>query len=202
MEKQIRQISQAEQRVKLELKQLLKKENASEQPSVRILARELARTQKLKDNLQTTITQMNSISMQLSEQISMVRVSGTFESSTDITKMMNSCVSKQLPGMQVTMQSMQKEMIKAGIMEEMVSEAFEDAMEPNVDLDDVEVDAILSQLQQRPLSTATTASKLSTGPLNLPSSPSNVPSASPRQPTAAGPEDVQKSMQARLNALR
>ena len=190
--------------MKLELKQLLKKEGGAEQPSVRILAKELAKTQKLKDNLQTAIAQMNSISMQLSEQISMVRVSGTFETSTDMTKMMNSCVAKQLPGMQTNMTAMQKEMIKAGIMQEMATEAFEDAMEPNIDLDDAEIDDILSQLQtpqaaKRPVS-GTAARATSASPLNLPSSPSTVPMASPRQPEAA--QDTQSSLQARLNALR
>ena len=76
----------------------------------------------------------------------MHRAAGTLQKSGEVMKLMNSLI--RLPEAARTMQDMSKEMMKAGVIEEMVN----DAMDSALDTEDMEeeteqqVDAVLSEL--------------------------------------------------------
>jgi hypothetical protein len=130
--------------------------------------------------------------MQLNEQMAMVRVSGTFAQSTNITKLMNACMSKQLPELSKNMAALQKEMITAGLMQDMVGEAVDDALMPNEDiLAEEKIDAILAMCGAVPTE--------SVSPLQLPASPTHELKSSIHAEEA---DPIQERMQAQLNALR
>lgn len=63
------------------------------------------------------LTQAGSLqNAQLTEQLGMVRVAGTLSKSTEVMKIINDLV--RVPALMQTMQSMAKEMMKAGIIDE------------------------------------------------------------------------------------
>merc|ERR1712012_1226842 len=76
---------------------------------------------------------------------SQLRIAGCLSKSTDVMKSMQQLV--KMPEIQKTMMEMSKEMMKAGIIEEMMEDTME-SMEPE-DLDEdiqLEVDKVLSEL--------------------------------------------------------
>jgi len=67
--------------------------------------------------------QMNSISMQLTTQASLVRAAGSMKRSSDVMAAMNKLVN--VPQLQKTMIEMQREMQRAGLIDDMVNDAME-----------------------------------------------------------------------------
>jgi len=76
----------------------------------------------------------------------MVRVAGTLSKSNEVMKLVNE--SLKLPEMQRTMMEMSREMQKAGLIEEMTSEALDSAMggEDLEEETDEAVDAVLREV--------------------------------------------------------
>ena len=131
-------------------------------------------------------TQISSISMQLQTQAAMVRAAGCMKKSTEVMATMNKLV--KLPELQKTMMEMQREMERAGLIEEMVGDAMD-----SLDGDDVEeetaleVDKVVQEL---------------TGELfkdvNTVATPTSVPTVAPAEAEA---DDDLDDMKARLQAL-
>lgn len=90
-----------------ELKQLAKKNDVK---SSRILAKEIVRSNKQRDRLVSSKARLNSVQMQLQHQLSMVKVTGAFQKSTEIMKSTNALV--KLPQLNATMRQMSMEMMK------------------------------------------------------------------------------------------
>lgn len=130
LEKEMRQIDQASNKAKAEVKSLAKKGDVK---SARILARELVRTKKQKDRLAVSKARLNSIGMQLQHQMgeswslgrmsllpagidldlffaAMYKVTGSMQKSTEVMKLSNQLV--KLPQLQRTMRDMSSEMMK------------------------------------------------------------------------------------------
>ncbi|RSH89537.1 Vacuolar protein-sorting-associated protein 24 [Saitozyma podzolica] len=126
-----------------ELKSLAKKGDVK---SARILAKELVRANKQRDRLISSQARVKSVQMQLQHQLSMVKVTGAFQKSTEIMKTTNQLV--KLPQLSATMREMSMEMMKSGIMEEMMEESL-DSVNDDEELEqeaDEEVDKVLYEL--------------------------------------------------------
>lgn len=193
MDRQIRGIQREEEKVKRSLKQAAQK---NDRDTCTILAKEILRARKAVTRIHTTKAHMNSVQLQMKNQLATLRVAGSLQKSTEVMSAMQRLV--RLPEIGAVMQEMSKEMMKAGIIEEMMEDTFE-SMEDTEEMEEAaaaEVDKVLWEL---------TEGKLGEAPLP--------PDASVRDPVAstskvAVKEDEEedeedlKEMQNRLEALR
>ncbi|PLW16875.1 hypothetical protein PCANC_09364 [Puccinia coronata f. sp. avenae] len=131
MDREIRGIETAQNKVKIQLKQLAAKNDLK---NCKMLAKEIVRSNKQKDRLFTSKARLNSIRMQLQHQLATLKISGTLQKSTEIMKLSNSLM--KLPELSKTMQEMSKEMMKAGIMSEMVEDAIDTLDEDEEELEE------------------------------------------------------------------
>ncbi|KAJ3298452.1 Charged multivesicular body protein 3 [Rhizoclosmatium sp. JEL0117] len=142
LDKQIRGIETAEAKVKKDIKAAAKRNDAA---SCRLLAKEIVRSRKARDRLHTSKAQLNSLSMQLQQQLAVAKVAGSLKQSTDIMKIVNNLI--KLPEIHNTMQEMSKEMMKAGIIGEMMEDAIDTLDEEGIEEEaDKEVENILFDL--------------------------------------------------------
>ena len=113
---------------------------------VRIFARELIRVRKQNGRLQTSKAQLQSVQMQVNEAFSVRKIEGSIKASTGIMKDVNSLV--RLPELTGTMRELSSELMKAGIIEEMLDDTLMDneMLEGEADEADEEVDKVLSDI--------------------------------------------------------
>ncbi|KTW30173.1 hypothetical protein T552_00650 [Pneumocystis carinii B80] len=107
------------------------------QTSCRLLTKELIRAKKQRTRLERSKALLNSLSMQLDEQLATLKITGILEKSTIMMRDVNTLI--RLPELNATMTAISKEMMKAGIFEEIVSETLD--ME-EIDEDIVEAEEI------------------------------------------------------------
>ncbi|EFA79153.1 SNF7 family protein [Heterostelium album PN500] len=140
LDAQIRAIDLQEKKTIRMVKERVK---AGDQKSAKTLAKEIAAARKAKERIYTAKAQMNSVSMQLQQNLSMAKVAGHLAKSTEVMKMMNNLI--KLPELNKVMMAMGQEMMKAGIIEEMISDAFgsQDELEAEAEQ---EVDKILDEI--------------------------------------------------------
>ncbi|KAG7566971.1 hypothetical protein FFLO_01230 [Filobasidium floriforme] len=142
LDKEIRQLDLATTKARQSLKQLAKKNDVK---SARLLAKEVVRTNKQKNRLTMSKARLGSIQMQMQHQASMVKVTGAFQKSTEIMKVSNQLV--QLPQLSATMREMQMEMMKSGIIEEMMDDTMEALDDDELEEEaDAEVEKVLFDL--------------------------------------------------------
>ncbi|KAJ1974645.1 Vacuolar protein-sorting-associated protein 24, partial [Dimargaris verticillata] len=135
LDRQIRSIDVEEAKAKRSLKVLAKKRDET---SCKILAKELVRSHKQKARLHTSKAQLNSIGMEMERQAAMLKVVGTLTKSTEVMRMVNNLVKiQQISG---AVQEMSQEMMKAGIISEMMDDTFE--VMDDVDVDDEAEDEV------------------------------------------------------------
>ncbi|XP_076035732.1 vacuolar protein sorting 24 [Oratosquilla oratoria] len=142
LDRQIRAIQREEEKVKRSLKDAAKK---GDKDTCKILAVEVVRARKAITRIYTSKAHLNSIQCQMKAQLATLRVSGALQQSTEVMKVMQELV--KLPEISKTMQDMSREMMKAGIIEEMLEDTF-DALEPE-ELEeeaDEEVDKVLWEI--------------------------------------------------------
>lgn len=143
MDIQVRDIQREEKSAQKQIRDAAKRGDTA---SARLIARELVRSHKTMTQLYTNKAHMIAMGTQLQEQMAMVRVAGTLSKSSEVMKLVND----MMRGSQLnsTMIEMSREMMKAGIIDEMVNEAIDSA----VDIDDadeetdVEVDKVLQEI--------------------------------------------------------
>eukprot|EP00004_Rigifila_ramosa_P018502 TRINITY_DN4608_c0_g1_i2.p2 TRINITY_DN4608_c0_g1~~TRINITY_DN4608_c0_g1_i2.p2 ORF type:complete len:131 (+),score=39.21 TRINITY_DN4608_c0_g1_i2:335-727(+) len=129
---------------------------------------------------------MNSVVMQMQHNLALVKVTGAFSKSSEMMASMSKLCSLQT--ISVTMQEMSKEMMKAGVIEEMVADAMDDD-DAELDEDaDTEVEKILAGILQE-------------GKVGSSALPARTPV---RQAAAAADDDDDDlaAMQARLQQLK
>ena len=90
----------------------------------RIFAKELIRIRKQSRRLATSKAQLQSVQMQVNEAYSVRKIEGSIKSSTGIMKDVNTLI--RLPELTGTMRELSQELMKAGIIEEMVGDALPD----------------------------------------------------------------------------
>ncbi|KAJ2776890.1 Vacuolar protein-sorting-associated protein 24 [Coemansia javaensis] len=188
LDRQAASIRVEEKRVEQSIKQLAKKGQADE---CKLLAKELVRSRKQRERIATNKAQLNSITLELESQASMLKVAGTLQKSTRVMHAVNRLMS--VPQLERTLMEMSKEMAKAGVIGEMTSDMM-DAMDDE-DIEDEaeeEVDRVLAEV---------TAGLL--GAIKpVPAKPVAAPASAAAELSDAESELDLESMQARLSALR
>ena len=112
----------------------------------RLFARELIRVRKQATRLVTSKAQLNSVSMQVSEAFAVRKIEGSIRASVGIMKDVNSLV--RLPELTGTMRELSQELVKAGIIEEMVGDSLPDEIEEEDEEAESEVDKVLGEILQ------------------------------------------------------
>ena len=118
-------------------------------------ARELVRIRKQNTRLNTSRAQLQSVQMQVNEAFSVQKIQGSLKKSTGIMKDVNTMV--RLPELSATMRQLSAELVKAGIIEEMVDDAIpsdEILDEEDEEEADAEVDKVLQEVLHGKLSQA------------------------------------------------
>lgn len=191
LDRQIRSIQREEDKLKRTLKEAAKK---NDKEVCTILAKELIRSRKAINKIYTSKAHINSVQLQMKNQLATVRVAGSLAKSTEVMTAMQALV--KLPEVAASMREMSKEMMKAGIIEEMIDETME-SMEDVEEMEEEaqkEIDKVLWEI---------TAGKLG----EAPAAPLAAPAGeSSREAVAADvdedQEDDMEDMQSRLQALR
>ena len=125
----------------------------------RIFAKEMIRIRKQSSRLATSKAQLQSVQMQVNEAFSVRRIEGSMKASTGVMKDVNSLV--RLPELMGTMRELSQELVKAGIIEEMVGDSLPDdqLMEGEDDEAEAEVDKVLGEILAGKLGKAGVAEK-------------------------------------------
>lgn len=188
LDRQIRTIKTEEAKVQRSIKDAAKK---GDKDVCMILAKEIIQSRKAVNKIYSAKAHLNSVDMQMKNQLATARIAGTLEKSTEVMRGMQSLI--KVPEIQQAMMEMSKEMTKAGIIEEMLEDTFE-SLEDQDELEDAaqeEVEKILFEVTSGVLGQA--------GP---------VASGGLEQPTKGVAEadtddaDELEDMQARLESLR
>lgn len=193
MDRNIAQMKAANSKLEAEIKKCAKSNKMDE---AKILAKELVSGRKTVTRMQTACTQANCLISQLNGQIATMRMAGSIKSSTEVMKSVSTLV--RLPEFQKIMQGMSKEMMKLGIINEMIDDTMESTMSHDADdleeATQAEVNRIMAELATKELSRAPTAIENSVAPSAVPADLSQ----------SVGDEDREEiaEMQARLAALR
>ncbi|XP_077334093.1 charged multivesicular body protein 3 [Lithobates pipiens] len=189
IDRQIRDIQREQEKVKRSIKDTAKKGNRD---ACKILAKEVVQSNRAISKLYASKAHMNSVLMSMKNQLAVLKVSGSLQRSTEVMKAMQNLV--KIPEIQATMRELSKEMMKAGIIEEMLEDTFagmedEDEMEEAADL---EIDKILYEI---------TAGALGKAPSKVTDA---LPEPEPEGAAAAVSDEEEdlEAMHSRLAALR
>ncbi|KFB36136.1 hypothetical protein ZHAS_00003210 [Anopheles sinensis] len=189
LDRQIRSIQREEEKIKRSLKEAAKK---NEKEVCTILAKELIRSRKATNKIYTSKAHINSVQLQMKNQLATVRVAGSLAKSTEVMQAMQALV--KLPEVAAAMREMSKEMMKAGIIEEMIDETME-SLEDVEEMEEEaqkEIDNVLWEI---------TAGKLGEAPATPLVNPTKEEPSTSREEEENEEEDM-KEMQNRLQALR
>jgi len=123
-------IHREEEKIKRSLKEAAKK---GDKDVCKILAKEVIRARKACNKIYSSKAQLYSVSLQMKDQVAVLRVAGSLQKSTEVMQAMQSLI--KVPEVAATMREMSKEMMKAGIIEEMLDETM-DSIEDSEDMED------------------------------------------------------------------
>ncbi|KAK9457229.1 Snf7-domain-containing protein [Dipodascopsis uninucleata] len=144
LDRQLLSLSGVENKTKTMIKAAARRGDAS---SARILAKELYNVRRQRTRLYKSKAQLESVGMQVRETFAVRKIQGTMKSSTGVMREVNSLV--RLPELTGTMRELSQELMKAGIVDEMVSDTLDTLDDVNEEEEadaDAEVDAILSEI--------------------------------------------------------
>ncbi|TDZ23147.1 Vacuolar protein-sorting-associated protein 24 [Colletotrichum sidae] len=115
------------------------------QKEARDFARELIRARKTSSRLITSKAQLNSVQMQVNEAFAVRKIEGSIRASVGVMKDVNRLI--RLPELAGTMQELSVELMKAGIIEEMVGESLPEDVEGLEEEEaEGEVDKVLGEI--------------------------------------------------------
>jgi charged multivesicular body protein 3 len=142
IEREVHRIEREESKMLADIKKAAAKHD---QKSLKILCKSMLQSKKTKERMYSTQAQINSTVMQLKEQAATMKVVGTMAHSTQLMKSMSALMNvKQIS---LVARSMAKEMEKAGMIGEIVEDAFESLDDDDVEeLADAEVDKIVAEV--------------------------------------------------------
>jgi charged multivesicular body protein 3 len=189
LDAQIRKIQAAERKVTLSAKQAAKKDDTV---AVRMLAREIIGSRKAVKRLYTAKAQMNSVSMQLQQQQSQLKLTGAMQKSAQIMAQMNQLT--HVNEVQQVMQGLSREMTKAGLLEEMMNDTIDSALED--DVDEGELDEEVGKVVEEMMHAKMSGAHVGAGKL-----PQRQQVAAEEEPAAEDDEEADELM-AKFNALR
>jgi charged multivesicular body protein 3 len=156
----------------------------------RVFARELIRVRKQTQRLATSKATLQSVGMQVNEAFAMKKIEGSIKNSVGIMKDVNMLV--KLPELTGTMRELSQELVKAGIIEEMVEDSLpnNELLEGEDEEAEAEVDKILGEVL-----------KDKTAAPQLPNEPLGPVEAQPEEEELDS-EDMLAQMRGRLEALK
>ncbi|KAI1376016.1 hypothetical protein F4677DRAFT_420030 [Hypoxylon crocopeplum] len=116
------------------------------QREVREFAGELIRTRRTIARLTTSKAQLSSVQMQVNEAFAVRKIEGSIRASVGVMKDVNSLI--KLPQLAATMRDLSSELMRAGIIEEMVGESLpvDDVLEDEEEEAEGEVDKVLGEI--------------------------------------------------------
>ncbi|VDD77574.1 unnamed protein product [Mesocestoides corti] len=191
LDREIETIQQKSKQCEVDVKKYAKSGNID---AAKILAKEIGAARKSVNRLYQAKAQLNSVIMELENQVSMAKMASALNKSTGIIQAMSKLV--KLPELQTTMRNMSKEMMKLGLVNEMVDESIDSTLEQPEEMEEMaqaEVDKILFELTNGAMGKAPDAitDTLPAG-TRLPAGGSG----------AVEDEDDLEEMRARLEAIR
>lgn len=163
---------------------------------MKLLAKEVIGSRRTTSRLYQNKAQMNSVSMMLSEQLATIKAVGHLTKSTEVLKCMNSLVrNKEIA---TTMRDMSKEMLKSGLIEEMVNDVFEEAngLEDMEEETEAEVNKVLAEIAGEHMASMPAAET------HAVAAPVAVPVEAVREEEEEEEDQELNSLQARLDAIR
>lgn len=144
LEKSIREINALEKKTETLIKQSAKK---NDMKSVKVYARELYGIKKQQSRLYKSKAQLESVGMQIDESFGMLKLQQNMVKSSSIMREVNSLV--RLPQLTGTMRELEQELMKSGIINEMVGDTLDtmDEVEDIEEEDEIneEINKIVSQ---------------------------------------------------------
>eukprot|EP01006_Ploeotia_vitrea_P011600 TRINITY_DN3085_c0_g1_i2.p1 TRINITY_DN3085_c0_g1~~TRINITY_DN3085_c0_g1_i2.p1 ORF type:complete len:223 (+),score=51.52 TRINITY_DN3085_c0_g1_i2:38-670(+) len=180
LDRQIRKITMEEQKVTRSVKEAAKK---GQNDVVRILAKELVGSKKAKNRIYCAKAQLHSVEMSIQQQAAQVKLTGAIARSTEVMSSMNELM--KVGEIQATMRAMSQEMMKAGLIDEMVEETMESLDEVDEDEVDEEVDNVLNEIFK-----------------NVKTPNNKLPTPVKEDEPVAEEEEEDDELEARLNALK
>ncbi|KAG6024177.1 hypothetical protein E4U41_001834 [Claviceps citrina] len=182
------------------------------QRDVRDFARELVRHRRASARLVTSRAQLCSVQMQVNEAFAVRKIEGSVRASAAIMRDLNSLV--RLPEFAVTMRDLGAELIRAGIIEDMVGEALpednedEDALLSLGDEEaEGEVDRVLGEILKTGAGTGTgtgtgTGRKEAVLPVAPVPEPEKSASVAAGGPVVEGEEEEEEDAEAMMDQMR
>lgn len=162
------------------------------QREVRDFARELLRARRTSARLITSKAQLNSVQMQVHEAFAVRRIEGSIRASVGVMKDVNALI--RLPQLAGTMRELSLELMKAGVIEEMVGDSLplDDGLleEDEEEEAEGEVDKVLGEILKGRMEKA--------GP--APSAP--LPAQAQQQPEQQQPEEEEEDQEAMMDQMR
>ena len=158
----------------------------------REFAKELVRVRRTSARLVTSKAQLSSVQMQVNEAFAVRKIEGSIRASVGIMKDVSSLV--RLPQLAGTMQELGMELMKAGVIEEMVGDTLpvdEDMFEDEDVLAEGEVDKVLGEILKGKVEKAG-------GLPNVPVAQEPTPAA----PAAAEEEEEEEDQEAMMDQMR
>lgn len=152
---------------------------------------ELIRARKTSSRLVTSKAQLSSVQMQVNEAFAVRKIEGSIRASVGIMKDVNTLI--RLPELAGTMQELSTELVRAGVIEEMIDETLpeDDDLLGEDEEAEGEVDKVLGEILKGKMD--------KTG--QLPSAPPQKV-VEPVQPVAAEEEEEEEDMEATMDQMR
>lgn len=112
----------------------------------RLFAKEMVRIRKQSARLATSKAQLQSVQMQVNEAFSVRKIEGSMKASTSVMKDVNTLV--RLPELMGTMRELSQELVKAGIIEEMIGDSMPEGelLDGEDEAAETEVDKVLGEV--------------------------------------------------------
>lgn len=144
IDREIQQSKREVTKLENECKVLAKK---NQLPAAKVVAKQVIQGRKCQDRMHATKANINSVQLNMKQQMAMAKVGGALQKSTEVMKSMQRLV--RVPEIMMTMRDLQKEMTKSGIIGETMDELLEDALDDGEDMEedtDEEINKVLSEL--------------------------------------------------------
>ncbi|GAB7361714.1 hypothetical protein MBLNU230_g1761t1 [Neophaeotheca triangularis] len=166
---------------------------AQARSETRIFARELLRVRKQSQRLATSKATLASVGMQVNEAFAMRKIEGSIKNSVGIMKDVNMLV--KLPELTGTMRELSQELVKAGIIEDMVGDSLPDneLLENEDEEAETEVDKVLGEVLK---------DRVGTPAAQVPTEPVAPEPEQPAEEEEENTEEMLAQMRGRLEALK
>lgn len=126
--------------------QKLAKKYPGDKSMILPVAKQLVKARNTVSRMMTSKAQLNSVGMTITQQYASIKIGEVMQKSTRVQKHMNAML--KLPQMRKNLKSMAMEMSKAGLIEEMTNDMFDEAMgtDEEEELADAEVQKVFDEI--------------------------------------------------------